>query len=269
MEIVDPENLRMVPGESFHGIFSSGLDGLEEVGFFVRSATSTGFDERDINVLVRAGLIKFGDVLLVLTMIRLQRYVDEIYDVWWNYHAPDGPREFERMVDQETIGVHVFSDTGKKHSIIMDNSFRKFFRYAFRFLKRTTPWPDIEFDRAVRGFCAQSYPKEELWNSMELANSFKVLIEQKQVGIDSYPGIIPDELRPYYLYEPDQGHCIRIIPSILEGDAREGNPHHFLHAAPVKTVLRCGIRWVRGLPVAPIPYIPGYGLVAPPDDSEF
>ena len=87
--------------------------------------------------------------------------------------------------------------------------------------------------------------------------------------IEDYPDPIPDELRPFYTYLPEQGHCIRIIPSMLEEEATKGNPDKYLYPAPVKTVLRCGIRWVQGYPVAPIPFIPGHGLAVPPDDAEY
>jgi len=87
--------------------------------------------------------------------------------------------------------------------------------------------------------------------------------------VDDYPGFIPPDLKDFYVYMHDKGHCIKIIPSNLEAKLEISNPEQFLEAAPVKTVLRCGFRWFRGYPVAPIPLIPGYGLAAPPDDCEF
>ncbi len=85
---------------------------------------------------------------------------------------------------------------------------------------------------------------------------------------DEYQGYIPENLKFLYSYVTDKGHCIKVVPSIFEQDAISGDPEDFLHPAPVKTVLRCGIRWVKGYPVAPIPFIPGHGLAAPPEDNE-
>ncbi len=56
---------------------------------------------------------------------------------------------------------------------------------------------------------------------------------------------------------------------MLEHDAVAGDPEEYLHAAPVKSVLRCGIRWVKGFPVAPIPYIPGLGSLFLPTTENF
>jgi hypothetical protein len=92
---------------------------------------------------------------------------------------------------------------------------------------------------------------------------------ERKITEDDYPGLIPFDLREFYIYTPDKGHCIKIIPSILEIEATREDPEQFLQPAPVKTVLRCGFRWLKGYPVAPIPFIPCHGLAIPPEDLEF
>lgn len=269
VQMVDPENIRLVPGESVQGIFVSRPEGSREVGLFIRGLSGLDFNDRDLGIEQRAGLIRFDDVLLVVTMIKLTRSNEEIFDVWWNYHSPDGSAQFKRMSEQEVLTVHFYNEKGKKFSVDTENGFRKFFRDLQTLIGRTQPWTEVEFDRAVRGFCAQSYPKENLWEMIELGSHLKDSIQAQPPGLETYSGTIPEELHRFYEYSPEKGHSIRVIPSILEGEATGGNPEEYLHAALVKTVLRCGIRWTRGYPVAPIPFIPGHGLAVPPDDSEF
>ena len=268
MHIVDPDSIRLVPGQSIHGIFAPQREGPRKVGIFVRALAGGGLKERDLGIEQRAGLVRFDEVLLVVTMIRVQRDSDELFDVWWNYHSPDGLTLFQGMSEQEVLTVHFYNDKGKKFSIEIENDFRKFFSDLQSLFEKTRPWSEVEFDRAVRGFCAQSYPKENLWDMIDMGASIRE--EESSVhGLDTYQGTIPEELKQFYVYTEDQGHCIRVIPSILEDDATRGNPEEHLFPAPVKTVLRCGLRWTRGYPVVPVPFIPGHGLAVPPDDTEF
>jgi hypothetical protein len=269
MDIVNPEKLRLVPGQSIEAVYTVEEGRSPEIGFFVRSASGLELPNGDLGIRLRAGLIRFNDVLLVLTMLKLDEPEEEFFDIWWNYHSKNGQEHFKRIAEQEKLTVHFYTATGKGFSINTENGFRKFFQPLPSLMAKSVPWNDIEFDRAVRGFCAQSYPLENLWDIIEIHNEDPGAIAEKVDGSESYEGLIPLELTQFYVYVPGQGHCIKIIPSMLEQNALAGNPEEFLHPAPVKTVLRCGVRWLRDYPVAPIPFIPGHGLAVPPDDAEF
>lgn len=268
MEFINPDTLRLVPGQSIHGVFMTGPDEEGQVGLFIRSLSGALADETGLWVKQRAGLIRIDDVLLVLTMVRVNSSTEELFDVWWNYHSSVGPEHFKRMAEQEKLTVHFYDEDGKRFSIETENGFRKFFSDLGKIIGKTDPWTEVEFDRALRGFCAESYPKENLWEMIEFRPEAGESEDVTEPGLQTYPGPIPGELVPFYLYVPGQGHCINIVPSLFEQDAAKGDPGGFLHPAPVKTVLRCGIRWVKGHPVAPIPFIPGHGLAVPPDDVE-
>lgn len=268
MDIVNPDTVRLVPGQSIEALYTVDPSGTREVGFFVRSTSGLIRPNGDPAIRLRAGLIRYNDVMLVLTMLRVQDPVEELFDVWWNYYSRDGEEHFKRIAEQESFAVHFYTDEGKDFSIHAENEFRKFFRSLPALMAKSEPWNDIEFDRAVRGFCAQSYPKENLWEIIELRAEGPSPLAEPSDAIGGYEGVIPEELAGFYRYVPEKGHCIQIIPSILEQEALVGNPQEFLYPAPVKTVLRCGVRWLREYPVAPIPFIPGYGLAVPPDDTE-
>jgi len=269
MELINPELLRLVPGESIEAMYSRNPGDQGEIGFFVRSVTRISHHNGDLAIRQRGGLIKYDDVFLVLTMIEVEGEQTEFFDIWWNYRAPGMPDHFRKMTQQETLTVSFYTETGKEFSIETDNSFRKFFSYLPGVIDQAEPWTEVDFDRALRGFCAQSYPKENLWEMIIHKTEMVELQGAPVQGIDSYPGVIPEELKPFYDYLPTQGHSIKIIPSTFEEKALDGDPEEFLFPAPVKTVLRCGIRWAKGYPVAPIPFIPGHGLAVPPDDTEY
>jgi hypothetical protein len=268
MEVIDPDSLRLMPGQSVHGVFQPGPDLPDEIGLFLKSVTTTDSETARVDISQRASVIRFGDVLLVLTMLKVRSSMEELFDVWWNYHSSAGESQFQKMAEQESITVHYYARDGKKIAIRTENGFKKFFTYAQKIFDKTTPWSDIEFDRAVRGFCAESYPRENLWELIETRQGTEDAGPPPAVGIEDYSGVIPNDLHDFYVYAEDQGHCIRVIPSTLEERAQAGNPVDFLHPAPVKTVLRGGYRWAGGYPVAPIPFIPGMGLAVPPDDVE-
>jgi hypothetical protein len=248
-------------------MFSAGSRGESQLGIFLRSAHGAIRQNGDLGIRLRAGLIHFNELLLVLTMIRVDGGSEEFFDIWWDYHAPSGMDHFKQMSEQENLILHFCNDVGDVFSVDTENGYRSFFASLPVLFEKTKAWTEIEFDRAVRGFCAQSYPKENLWEMIQFRPNEAEKVEKTGTA-DDYPGYIPDELRPFYEYLPDQGHSIRIIPSMLESEAIETNPEEKLLPAPVKTVLRCGIRWVKGFPVAPIPFIPGHGLAVPPEDVE-
>lgn len=266
MEVVDPRKIRLIPGQGIEAMFKSETEQKAEVGLFLRTLSDLIPPNGDLGIEERAGVVKFGDLFLVLTMIRIQEPVQELFDVWWNYHASHGAEHFRRMSQQERLAIHFYGESGREFSVDRDNSFRSFFSSLPGLMRQTRRWTDIEFDRAVRGFCAESYPKENLWEMIQTRP--EISADEAPVTVDDYPGHIPDELRPFYTYVPGQGHLIRVIPSMLEAEAMEHEPDPYLLPAPVKTVLRCGVRWVKGYPVAPIPFIPGHGLAVPPDDAE-
>lgn len=268
MAIHSVEDVYLVPGESAHYMVKVGPDNDTRVALFVRPMEPIPPHMLSGRLDHRAGLIKFNDVLLVLTMLRTPYEHNEIFDLWWNYHSQTGPTEFQMLAAQESLPIFFCLDNGRKEVVEIDNAFQKFFSQLAHVMERTEPWTEVAFERALRGFCAQAYPREQLWESMELRQEEPPDVAPDKRGLEHYHGVIPEELRAYYTYVAEQGHCIKIIPSMLEESARTGNPDEYLHAAPVKTVLRCGIRWIRGYPVAPIPFIPGHGLAVPPDDIE-
>lgn len=267
MELVDPEQIRLRPGQGKQAMFARGPEDRGQVGFFIRLASGRFPSSQQVDVEQRAGLIRFNDVLLVLTMFRLQSGDGELFDIWWNYYGSSGSEDFDHMSRQDTLILHLYDQDGRGVSLEAKNTFQKFFHSLPNLIRKTTPWSDIEFDRAVRGFCAQAYPKENLWEMIQLQPEPEELLARTGTA-DDYPGFIPEELHEFYVYLPDQGHCIKVIPSAHEEMAMKGNPEEFLAPAPVKTVMRGGVRWVKGYPIAPIPFIPGLGLAVPPDDKE-
>ncbi|MGC8660088.1 MAG: hypothetical protein ACP5U1_13545 [Desulfomonilaceae bacterium] len=269
MEIYDSKDIRLSPGQAIKAL-SKTLDGRSQaIGFFIRPVN----DDMDIPPLVeveqRAGLVRFKNVLLVLTIIKINNDEREIFDIWWNYHAPDGPSMFHKMSEQETIIFRLCDDQGILSSIETTNEFRRFFEHLTRILEQTKSWTEIEFERSVTGFCAQNYPKLSLWEMVRSNNLKTESAKKEQFTSDDYPGNIPADLKDFYAYTTTKGHCIRIIPSNRENEVNIANVEEILEPAPVKTVLRCGFRWLKGYPVAPVPFIPGHGLAIPPDDFEF
>jgi hypothetical protein len=271
MHVINPEQLRLEPGQSLQAGFAPSSGDQDEVGFFLRSGAATVPGNGDVGIVQRAGLIRFDDVLLVVTLIKVNwpQADEEIFDVWWDYHSGAGFEQFGRMAEQEKLTFHFYSESGKAFSLDKDNEFKRFFGSLKKHLQTAPAWTEVDFDRAVRGFCSQAYPKEHLWDMIEFKPEPEPPVDDEAKKQDDLVNAIPENLRPFYLYVPEKGHCINVIPSAFEKDAEAGNPDEYIHPAPVKTVLRCGIRWIKGYPVAPIPFIPGHGLAVPPDDMEF
>ncbi|MFH0957465.1 MAG: hypothetical protein V1897_02065 [Pseudomonadota bacterium] len=269
MEIHSAEDIRLVPGQCVKALFRDTNDSFQSIGFFARPVEDSTDLSSLKDVLQRGGLVQFDRVLLVLTMLKLNNSDRHIFDIWWNYHAPDGPSSFEKMSQQDHLKVHLCDEHSALSEFRTTNSFKKFFASLLRLLDRSNPWTEVEFERAVAKFCAENHPKQSLWSTVERSFLNPEIETEHQLHPEGYPGFIPYDLRAFYVYTPDMGHCIKVIPSNLENEVKTADPQEFLLAAPVRSVLRCGFRWLRGFPVAPIPFIPGHGLATPPEDIEF
>lgn len=266
MGFIDPNRVRLLPGQCIEGIME-GSEEQGEVGFFMRSETGEIRRNGDLGIEQRAGVIQFNDVILVLTMLKVQGEAAEIFEIWWNYYAPDADAHFQRMSEQDLVTLHFYNEKSREFTVETENRYKKFFASVPGIMEKATPWTDTEFDRAVRGFCAQSYPRENLWDMIQMVREPEK-VRTGPPGLEDYPGYIPEELRPFYEYYPDKGHCIKVISSMFEEEVLKGKAEDHLTPAPVRTVLRGGVRWVNGYPVAPIPFIPGHGLAVPPEDNE-
>ena len=88
--------------------------------------------------------------------------------------------------------------------------------------------------------------------------------------IEDYPEPIPDGLRPFYTYLPEKGHCIRIIPSILEEQAAKQGPGQI--SIPCSGQNRAALRDQMGAGIsggADLFHSRLHGLRLPPDDTEY
>ena len=74
-----------------------------------------------------------------------------------------------------------------------------------------------------------------------------------------YPGVIPDELKPYHYYLLDCGHSIMSVLELHLAEA-EGNMDDYEVPVPVKYVLEKGYRFVDGYIIIKAEYDPEYGL---------
>ncbi|MCX4783878.1 MULTISPECIES: hypothetical protein [unclassified Streptomyces] len=83
----------------------------------------------------------------------------------------------------------------------------------------------------------------------------------------TYHSPLPDELAPWYLYEPSSGHSLAVmIESLWEPEA---DPNQELALAPVKLILRCPWRIEGGWIVADIPYDEVLGVISEDEDDEY
>lgn len=85
-----------------------------------------------------------------------------------------------------------------------------------------------------------------------------------------YHSPLPEELRPWYCYTPDGGHCVLcVLDQHYKAGMSLDEVGGHLVPLPVKTVLR-SYRMEAGVPVVSgVQYSPFFGAVAPEGDDEF
>ncbi len=71
MEIFDSDDIRLFPGQGVKALCRSSNGNSQEVGFFLRPIEDSTGKPDPVDVRQRAGLVKFNDVLLVLTILKI------------------------------------------------------------------------------------------------------------------------------------------------------------------------------------------------------
>ncbi len=74
-----------------------------------------------------------------------------------------------------------------------------------------------------------------------------------------YPGVLPEELRPYHYYLLDCGHCIMCVLE-MHLEKAKGDMDNYELGVPVEYVLEKGYRFVNGYVVVDAPYNNEIGL---------
>ena len=91
----------------------------------------------------------------------------------------------------------------------------------------------------------------------------KSLIDIKHmVSERPYPGMLPDELKPYHAYISDSGHSLMCIPAKVEKDAFDSSePWGYELPLPVKYVLEKGYEKRDDYLIVDVPYDENIGAV--------
>ena len=96
--------------------------------------------------------------------------------------------------------------------------------------------------------------------------SVKIVCGEFYVPGKYYPGNLPAEIKPWYAYCRDGGHCI--VCCLPEYFNSEKDLTNELLPVPVKSVLR-GYKIKNGYVVVDLPYSSEIGLITPTEDDEF
>lgn len=86
-----------------------------------------------------------------------------------------------------------------------------------------------------------------------------------------YPRTLPRHLAHWYVYVPDIGHCIAVIPAaaMLSGDPSIGDLTLLVTPVPVRTARRLDCATHRGFVVCPVDYDPELGAIYDEHDREW
>ena len=83
-----------------------------------------------------------------------------------------------------------------------------------------------------------------------------------------YPGVLPDELKPYHVYLTDSGHNILCVPKEY-ADKVQGEPWDYEAPVPVKYVIEKGYEIKVGYIVVDVPYDKDLGIVTDEKYDEY
>lgn len=152
--------------------------------FLVREDSGVIRGLSDSSIILRQGLFLTGEVAVVPFMFRIGADSDQLFEIWFNYHAKDagvaGPSHFRDLVTQEDICFYFYGDgRTRERTLTTANRARNFFRKAVAVIIHMEPWTADEFDRARAQVHHRHRSPHELWDSLFTETSRQVKIPDK------------------------------------------------------------------------------------------
>jgi hypothetical protein len=115
-------------------------------------------------VELRAGLMVEGRLGLVAVMARVNGR--DLYESWWNYHAPGNRACFADLAGATTLPILFYTRRRERVIGVACLPLAAFFQTATKRLEAMRPWAMADFDRA-RERVYQRYPDPEtLWAAL-------------------------------------------------------------------------------------------------------
>ena len=153
----------LAPGQA---IFSL-LDGpTPQVTFLVRerSAVIKSFGETVVET--GSGLFPVGQVAVTAVILRVGRYVRQVYPTWWDYHRPGCADIFRAMTGQDFLSFHFFGDNGRRdRTFVSTNTLNNFFAAAINAIMKLPPWSEEDFLAARMKICSRFPTPKAMWDA--------------------------------------------------------------------------------------------------------
>jgi hypothetical protein len=132
--------------------------------FFVREESRIIKALRNPVIILRPGVVVQGDVVLVMLLFRIG---SRVYETWWNYYEEGSDDLFKEMAKQETIGFHLYGETGKREkSTVVKNPLKGLFKELVKEVKKKDRWSQAEFERAKEQLFHRYPTAVELWEEL-------------------------------------------------------------------------------------------------------
>lgn len=138
--------------------------------FLVREESSVIKKLTTTKISLRARLFNKNNVALILIMFQIGNNPPRLFETFWNYYMESeyGKMIFELMSTQDDIAVHLYGESGTiEQSILMNNSFRNFFKAAIKKIQDMPQWSVEQFDKEKEEL-HRIYPSiETLWEAIK------------------------------------------------------------------------------------------------------
>ncbi len=142
------------PGTAVIGRFRTSMDGEMETGFFIRDDSGAIDSVPDApNISLKAVMFEKEGVALVGVLIRIQG-IDRTFDTWWNFYSDSIKQNFDDIISQDYLLVHIYSANKREKIIKVGNSLKEPFVKFKQKILEIGAWTTDQFvfvHKKVRG----------------------------------------------------------------------------------------------------------------------
>ncbi len=143
------------------------LDGpAPQVAFLVRERSAVIKSFGETGVEVGSGLFPVGQVAVTVVILRVGRYIRQVYPTWWDYHQPGCADIFRAMVGQDFLSFHFYGDNGRRdRTFVAANPLGNFFAAATDTIRKLPAWSEDDFLSARLKICSRLPTPKALWDA--------------------------------------------------------------------------------------------------------
>jgi len=147
--------------------FKTTKQGHWEMGFFIREDLEhLKLIPKIPRIHIRTGLLVYNHIPVMSIMVLIEENFDMLYEMFFNYHQPNGDRYLDDLISQGRILLHFYTATERIRTITVKNEIEDGLKEIKLKINQYPEWTMAEFDRAKERIYKDFSSPGALWEAL-------------------------------------------------------------------------------------------------------